>query len=106
MPKWKIILPVLIVIVVGLVAYMQMTTKEEAGPIVPIVPADEAAADLGGEMDVTGEEDVDEQVDALVDSLLDEAAMEEADAGDGSDVVSTLEEGGDESELFTVETYE
>lgn len=103
MPKWKIILPVLIVVVVGLVAYMQMTNKEEAGPL---VPADGAAADLGGEMDVTGEEDVDVQVDALIDSLVEEAAMEETDAGDGSDVVSALEEGGDESELFTVETYE
>ncbi|MEA3249921.1 MAG: hypothetical protein U9Q03_06255 [Patescibacteria group bacterium] len=104
MPKWKIIIPVLIVIVVGLVAYLQMTNKEEVGPIVPA--GDEAVAELGGEMDVTGEEDVDVQVDALIDSLLDEAAMEETDAGDGSDVVSALEEGEDETELFTVETYE
>lgn len=105
MPKWKIILPVLIVIVVGLVAYLQLTSKQEVGPVVP-VGGDEAAADLGGEMDVTGEEDVDVQVDALIDSLLDEAAVEEAEAGDGSDVVTALEEGDDETELFTVEEYE
>lgn len=104
MPKWKIIIPVLIVIVVGLIAYLQMTGRQEAGPTVPA--GGEAAADLGGEMDVTGDEDVDVQVDALIDALNDEADLEEADAGDGSDAVSALGEGEDESELFTVEEYE
>jgi len=105
MPKWKIILPVLIVAVVGLVAYLQLTMKEEAGPAIP-APGEEAAADLGGEMDVTGEEDVDVQVDALVNALLDEAAVEESDAGDGSDAVTALSGGESEEELFIVESYE
>jgi len=106
MPKWKIILPVLIVAVVGLVAYLQLTTKE-AGPAVPAGGEEAAApADLGGEMDVTGEEDIDVQLDALTDALMEEAAVEESDAGDGSDAVSALSESESEEELFIVESYE
>ncbi len=105
MPKWKIILPVLIVVVVGLVAYLQLTNRPEGGPATP-VPGGEESADLGDGLDVTGDEPVDVQVDALISSLESEAAMEESQAGDVSEVVSSLDEGGDDSELFTVETYE
>jgi hypothetical protein len=102
MPKWKIILPVLIVVIVGLVAYMQMTSQEQVAPAEPM--ADEPA--VTEEVEITGEEPVDVQVDALVDSLIMEADLEEGAAGDGSDVASDLNQGSDESVLFTVESYE
>jgi len=101
MPKWRIIIPVIIVALVGVIAYTQMSDGDKESE-----PAPPAAAPAEETLDVTGDEDIDVQVDALVDDLLDEASEEEQEAGDGTAEINTETAGETELDILDVEYYE
>ncbi|MFH1047150.1 MAG: hypothetical protein V1738_02505 [Patescibacteria group bacterium] len=105
MPKWRIIIPVAIVAIIGVIAYLQVAPHSEPAPppSQPVVPAVEAPAEES--LDVTGDEDVEVQVDALVQDLLNEAAEEDTEAGDGSAEIESITAGESELDILDVEYY-
>lgn len=100
MPKWRIIIPVLIVALVGVIAYLQSSSTQPDAEQQPTAPAP-----VTEPLDVTGDEDVDVQVDALIDDLLDEVEVEESEAGDGTAEINSETAGETELDILDVEYY-
>src|SRR3989339_283703 len=114
--KWKMGIPILIVVVVGLAAWLQLAGRsvdrppiDDGGSVGQVTdePSDEVSDSEatveelteGAELeaiDASGQDEVGVQADALVAALLGEYGETEAAAGDGSDVVGT--ESGDGSD--------
>jgi len=104
MPKWRIIIPVLIVAVIGVVAYLQLssTAPQDLAPPAAEEPVDVADRPLG----VTGNEDVGTQADALVDEMLRELDDEQDLAGDGTAEINAETAGESDIQILDVEYYE
>ncbi len=111
MPKWRIIIPVVVVALVGVIAYMQLNggvTIPDSTPVTeqPTDGETDAGPVLDGPLDVTGEEDVAEQADAMIEELLDELDDEEEIAGDGTAELNTMTVGESDADILDVEYYE
>ncbi|HCC22044.1 hypothetical protein A2480_00120 [Candidatus Uhrbacteria bacterium RIFOXYC2_FULL_47_19] len=125
--KWKIVIPILIVVVVGLAAWLQLAGRSvdrppvNDGGLVEQV-ADESSDEVSDSeamdeelteeeeiesINASGQDEIGAQADALVTALLDEYDETEMAAGDGSDVVDAeLGDGSDDSDIFNVDYYE
>lgn len=97
MQKWKVIIPVIVVVALGAFAYMRMAPRGEA-PAEPSSPA-MMAEDTGPS---TGDADVDALVDDIVGTLQAEGAVAESSAEDAS----IAAEADSDAELFTDTYYE
>ncbi|MFC1638764.1 hypothetical protein ACFL26_00655 [Patescibacteria group bacterium] len=75
MPKWKIIIPVLIVVVVATIGYMQLTGGPgESPPAAPAADVPEAGSE---DLTQVADEPVEDQVDALIESMAGELREEQ-----------------------------
>ena len=125
--KWKVGIPILIVVVVGLAAWLQLAGRSEDRPPVDDGGSIERVADESSDetsdseatdeemteeevieqIDASGQNEIGVQADMLVDALLDEYGETEAAAGDGSTVVAAeRNDGSDDSDIFNVDYYE
>ncbi|MFH2063314.1 MAG: hypothetical protein ABIJ46_04125 [bacterium] len=106
MGKWKIVVPVLIVAVVGLIAWLQLS-----GGVEPqVVPEVEDQVEVSGgapstQPAITGSEGLDVQADALVETMVGEYAESVSAVGDGSDLVDAETGGEADSDIFNVDYY-
>lgn len=105
MPKWRILIPVLIVAVVGVVAYMQMSSGPSGEPS-ELPPAAGEPAGTAADLEVTGDEDVEVQVDALVETMLDELDEEQAAIEAAADDLDALNEGESDVDILNTSYYE
>jgi hypothetical protein len=102
MPKWRIIIPVAIVAIVGVIAYMQVSSNRtgDQSTAPPVASEPDAA------LDVTGSEDVDVQVDLLLNDLEKELVDEEQRVVADDDETATLVEDESALEMYDVQYYE
>ena len=105
MYKRKIFISVLIVVVIGVIAYLQIVSKStNQTPPVEEGPAlvDVADRPLG----VTGDEDIGSQVDAMMTDLLNEPKDELLLVGDNTEDDQIISTGETDSQIIDTEYYE
>lgn len=101
MPKWRIIIPVIIVAIVGVIAYMMVA------PAMPDQQPELAAEESSDiPLDVIGTEDIGTQADAVVNELLKGLDDEDLEAGDGTAEIDSVTAGESEFDILDVEYYE
>jgi hypothetical protein len=104
MPKWKIIIPVIIVILVGIIAYLQVITRR----VTDSVSVDEKSVKVDelAPLNVTGKEELDVQTGALIDEFLLESENEDAAIiQDDTEIINSNTDESDQ-QIFDTELYE
>jgi hypothetical protein len=104
MPKWKIIIPVIIVILVGIIAYLQVITRR----VTDSISVDERSVKVDelAPLDVTGKEGLDVQTEALINEFLLESENEDAATiRDDAEIINSNTDESDQ-QIFDVELYE
>ncbi len=102
MPKWRIIIPVLIVMIIGVIAYMM--TNPSSAPTDQSTPAAGESNDIP--LEAVGNEDIGTQAYAMVDELLQELDDEEAESGDGTEEINSITGGESDIDILDVDYYE
>ncbi|MBU1915731.1 hypothetical protein KKC47_01205, partial [Patescibacteria group bacterium] len=105
MPKWKIFIPVAIVILVGIIAYLQVTSAlhDNDSLSAGTESADEVIEVKLSPLDVTGDEEVEAQIEAWFNELLRELRYEADTIGFNNEDIKMLIDGESDNQLLDVE---
>jgi hypothetical protein len=107
MSKWRLIIALLAVLLIGLVAYLlQSAPEQQPADQVPAAVTEPQVDIADRPLDVTGDESVEAQADALIDEMLLEPAEEERSVGEGMSEVRAETAGEEDKEILDVEYYE